>query len=379
MKICLIGNPRSILIKKWVEFYNSQNHEVHIINIDNLRKFKEDLSIPDATVHRVFFFSYSLLKLQTIINLIQLLKIIKKINPDLLHVHYISYQAWLVALTGFRPLIVSAWGSDIYIDANNLKQNRQWAEYAINKSDMVVTTSKTLRKYIIDNYEVHPEKISRFYWGQDLNVFKRGYKNDIHKLKLKLNLDDNHFVVLSSRNMKQNYGIKYIIDCIPYVIKKKTKVKFIFLRGSGSIEFENQLKKLVDKLKISKYVIFVSKYLSSEELAVYDNLADVVISLPISDQFSGVVKEGMACGAIPIVHDLEVYHEHLEDGENGFLVDREKSEEVANKIIYCIDNHPELKEKFAKINRKILEEESDWNKNKFLMIKLYKKILKRIK
>ena len=100
-----------------------------------------------------------------------------------------------------------------------------------------------------------------------------------------------------------------------------------------------------------------------------------MISLPISDQFSGALKEAMACSAIPLIHDLEVYHEHLEDGKNGFFIDRENPAEVAKKIIYCIDHHPELKEKIGKINRKILEEKSDWNKNKKLMLGIYKKIL----
>jgi glycosyltransferase involved in cell wall biosynthesis len=68
--------------------------------------------------------------------------------------------------------------------------------------------------------------------------------------------------------------------------------------------------------------------------------------------------------------------ELIEDGKNGFLVDRENLKDVAQRIIYCIDNHPELKEKLAKINREILEKTSDWAKNSKAMLRLYEKMIR---
>ncbi len=379
MKICLIANPHSIFIKRWAKFYSQHEHEVHIIYIDRLQNIRKKISVPGAYVHKVYFLTFLFLDLQFVSNYLQLLRLLRKIKPDILHVHILSYHSWLATLTGFHPMIVSAWGTDIYIEAKTMKKNRKWVLKTIDEADLITTTSKTLKKQIIDNFEIDPKKVNNFYWGQDLNTYKHGYESEVQDLRKRYGLRPDNFIVLSSRNMKPSYGIHYIIRTIPLVIKKRKNVKFIFLRGYGIDKYVEELKELIKELNIEKYVIFIPEFLNDQHLAALNNLADVVISLPDSDQLSGAVKEAIACGDIPIVQDLEVYHELIEDGKNGFLVDRNDLKEVSQKIIYCIDNHPKLKEEFSKINRRILEETSDWNKNSKSMLELYQKIIRSVK
>jgi glycosyltransferase involved in cell wall biosynthesis len=276
-------------------------------------------------------------------------------------------------------MIVSAWGTDIYTEAKILKKNRKWVIKTMNEADIITSTSKTLKKHIIDNFEIDKNKAINFYWGQDLGTYKRGYESEVSKLREKYGLRPDTFIVLSSRNMKPSYGIHYIIKVIPKVIKNRKNVNFIFLRGYGIDEYVVELKELIKKLEIEDRVIFIPEFLNDHELAALNNLADVVISLPESDQLSSAVKEAMACGAIPMVHDLKVYHELIEDGQNGFLVNRNDLKDLSQKIIYCIDNHLKLKEEFAKINREILEETSDWEKNSKSILELYKNLIKSFK
>lgn len=376
MRICLIANPNSIFIKRWAKVYANQNHEVHIIYIDKLQNVTKRISVPGAVVHRVYFITFILLELQTFFNYLQLTRLLKKIKPDILHVHILSYHSWLAALSGFHPMIASAWGSDIYIEAKTMKKNRKWVLYTLEKADLITTTSKTLKDEILANFNVNPKKITRFYWGQNLKTFKRDYEKEVGELRTKYNIRPDTFVVLSSRNMKPSYGIHKIIQLIPMIIRKRKNIKFIFLQGYGISEYVKELKKSISELKLDNHIIFISDFLNDTEFAVINNLADVVITMPDSDQLSSAIKEAMACGVIPIVQDLKVYHELIEDGKNGFLVNRNNLEDVSKRIIYCIDNHPELKEKFAKINRKILEETSDWDKNSKSMLEVYENILK---
>jgi glycosyltransferase involved in cell wall biosynthesis len=285
----------------------------------------------------------------------------------------------VAASLDIHPLLASAWGGDIYIDAKNSNRSRNWVDYTFKRADKIITTSKTLRKFILKNYDVQPERIMSFYWGQDLELYKIGYTSEVKKLRKQLGISDDDFVILSSRNMRPPYGIHYIVKAIPEVLKKKKNVKFIFLAGLGFEDYINEIKSQIKDMNAEKNTIFISKFLSQKELVVYNNLADAVISLPVSDQLSNAIKEGMACGAVPIIRDLEVYHELIKDGKNGFLVNREDTTEVAKRIIYCIDNHPELKNKMARLNREKLEAESDWNKNKKLMLKIYLEILNHSK
>ena len=129
------------------------------------------------------------------------------------------------------------------------------------------------------------------------------------------------------------------------------------------------------KLGVADNIRFISRLLTPKEMAVYLNMADVLISIPKTDQFGSSIMEGMACGVIPIVSNIGVYKEYLTDGDTAFFAKPDNPEEISEKIIYCIE-HPELKEKFYKINRKIIEEKEDWNKKAKKMEELYENLLR---
>jgi glycosyltransferase involved in cell wall biosynthesis len=84
--------------------------------------------------------------------------------------------------------------------------------------------------------------------------------------------------------------------------------------------------------------------------------------------------EGMACGSIPIVSDITVYYQYMKDGVNAFLINPENPREIAQKVIYCIE-YSGIRNAFYAINRKIIEEKEDWNKNAKKMETLYKNLL----
>jgi len=103
-----------------------------------------------------------------------------------------------------------------------------------------------------------------------------------------------------------------------------------------------------------------------------------VVSIPKTDQFASSIMEGMACGAIPIVSNIEAYKQYLVDGKNAFFVNPDSQKDIAEKIIYCIE-HPEIRDNIYRINKKIVEENEDWDKNAIAMEELYKKLLRRYK
>ena len=134
------------------------------------------------------------------------------------------------------------------------------------------------------------------------------------------------------------------------------------------------MKSKARELGIIDNIRFISKNVNSREMASYLNIADMFISITKTDQFASSIMEGMACGVIPIVSKIEVYKQYLTDNINSLYVDPDDPAEIAEKINYCIE-HPEIKEKFHKINRKIIEKEEDWNTNAGKMKNLYEKFV----
>src|SRR3989338_6722697 len=115
MKICYIGSLANVHTKRWIEFFIKQNHVIDVISTTEFDDCPEGITAHNLILPRTKNYLANLIFGFLIfpINLFKLSRLLKKINPDLVHVHYINDAALLAILTGFQPIILTAWGSDI--------------------------------------------------------------------------------------------------------------------------------------------------------------------------------------------------------------------------------------------------------------------------
>ncbi len=376
MKICYLANADSIHTQRWVKYFADKGHEVHLISP---RPFG-DCNIENVKLHLLKRLHPQIRFISFIANLpleiIQVRKLIKKIKPDIIHAHYIADYGFHAALTNFHPFILSAWGSDVLVTPKKSFIVKMMVEYALKKADTVTTTAKFMGKYLTKEFGLPENRIVRIPWGIDLKIFHRGYEEEVKKLREKLEIKDNSPVIISNRAIHPKYEIQTIVEAIPHITKKHPNATLIFIRGNGDKNFEKIIKKRISELGIDSNIRFIPRFISPKEMAVYLDTSDILISIPKTDQFASSVMEGMACGAIPIVSDIEAYKQYLKDEENAFFINPDDPKELTEKTIFCIE-HPELKETFYKINKKFIEEDEDWSKNAVKMEELYKNLLGR--
>ena len=365
MRIAFLADAQSVHIVRWARYFADRRYDVHLIT------FKAE-PIDGAKIHELEYFG----KFAYPLRIWKVRKAVKQIDPDILHAHYTSHYGVYGALTSFHPFIISAWGSDVIRDPKQSRMRRYGVSYALKRADCVTTTAKFMKRYLVKTFGLPQDKIVRIPWGIDLRIFHRGYKEEVRTLKRALEIKADAPVVLSNRHMDPIYEIESIIDAIPRVLKSHPDATFIFIRGSGLSEFESEMRQKAEKLEVIDNTRFISKLITPREMAIYLNAADAFLSIPKYDQFGSSVMEGMACGSIPIVSDIKVYYQYLRDGANALFVNPENSKETAEKITYCIE-HPEIKDEFYTINRKIIEEKEDWNKNAKKMEELYKHLSDR--
>ncbi len=362
-KLAFLANGKSIHIKRWLLYFVDRGYDVHLMT------FSPE-PIEGVEIHSLEYFG----RAAYIIRALKIRRIVKKVEPDILHAHYVSHYGVYGALTGFHPFIISVWGSDILRDPKDSMIRRYFISYALKRADIITTTAEFTGGYLVGTFDISRSKIVRIPWGVDLEVFTRGYINRIKEFRARLGISNNAPVILSNRHMDPKYEIESIINAIPHVLKSYPNAIFIFIRGAGSSKFENEMKKKVKRMGIHPNVIFIQRFVTPREMAIYLNMADIFLSIPKTDQFGSSVIEGMACGSIPIVSDIEVYKQYLKDGVNAFFVDPDSPKEIAERIIYCIE-HPEIKDEFYSINRRIVEEKEDWNKCAKKMEELYERLL----
>lgn len=389
MRICYIADAPSTHTQKWVGYLAHKGHEIHLISpvpfegdfhgeeFGNIALYLLKRVQPQI---RIISFLIDTLSL-----IVQTRKLVRKIKPDILHAHYISDNGFLAAMTGFHPLVLTVWGSDVFVDPQRSPIDRYKVRFALKRADLITTSLRYTTEYIRQELlDVSPNKLKALPWGLDTNLFKKGYLNEVSMLRKNLGISDNTFTILSPRAMSEHYGIEYIVKSIPYIIEKYPDICFIFLRGFTMppeyenkvwYEYENKVCTVAKNLGVKAYTRFVSQHLDQKEMPIYYNMCDVLISIPKTDQIGFCIHEGMACGVIPIVSNLRINLEILTDGENAFFVDRENPKDIAEKVMHCIE-HPELKERFYTINRRIVEEKLDWKKNAPHMDELYLGLLK---
>ena len=110
MKILYIAAANSIHSYKWISFFVKKGHEVAWFSLTSPL---EGLNLEgiNFVCHQTKFGLFALPTLK---------KFILQFQPDIIHSHYLGNNGLIAALSGFKPHIATAWGSDILISGKNV-------------------------------------------------------------------------------------------------------------------------------------------------------------------------------------------------------------------------------------------------------------------
>lgn len=369
MRICYLADASSVHTRKWTGHFVEKRHDVHVISF-------EDAKIEGVTVH--------VLKLPVLIrnatfplkvaSIYRIKTLIKKMEPDILHAHYVTNYGLFGALCNFNPFVITAWGSDILIvpESRLISAIKRYiATYTLKKADSVTCDAEHMKE-TMKRLGVPEEKIKLIYFGIDTRRFSPGQKSE--KLKVRLGVY-NSPTIITLRNLRPVYDVESLIKSVPLVLKEIPESKFI-IAGKGPEE--ERLKELAKSLGVSDSVKFIG-FIPNDELPEYLNSMDVYVSTSLSDAgLAASTAEAMSCGLPVIVTDVADNKEWVEDGITGFVVPTKDPKLLAEKIIYLLQNE-NVRKKFGKISRKIIEERNNYHKEMGKMEKIYKELVRRRK
>ena len=89
-------------------------------------------------------------------------KIIKKFRPDLIHTGWVQLDGIVAVLTGYKPILLMPWGSDILIFPFEHKKKMDQAKYVINQSSHIYADCNDVKNTILQITEYDPNEISVF-------------------------------------------------------------------------------------------------------------------------------------------------------------------------------------------------------------------------
>jgi glycosyltransferase involved in cell wall biosynthesis len=358
-KICFLATGDSIHSFRWAHFFARRGHETHWISLTPF------LKTPEEPVHRYEMPNHPWEWVQILRSIGLAKKLLRRIQPDILHLHSAGRHGVLGAMTGFHPCVVTAWGSEVLIAAKS-RLMKPLVKWVFRRADLVTCDAEHMRQAMIQ-LGVDQEKIRIIYFGTDVEKFQPRPARE--ELRRELGAAESSLVI-SIRSLEPIYDVETLIRAIPSVLQSVPSAVFV-IGGEGSEK--EKLVRLAGELGIVPQVRFVGQ-LPNERLPEYLNAADLYVSTSLSDAgLAASTAEAMACGLPVIVTDSAENKLWVREGEGGFVIPAKNPRILAEKMIALLQNRA-TGEKWGNFNRRVIQQRNNYYLEMEKMEKLYESL-----
>ncbi len=345
-KILIISSASSHTLK----FINMMNDNYKVFIITNHKEIFEK-----SNLKKIYIWKKNLFK-----NIFFSLKIIKDINPDLIHIQQANKLAFFYTFLLHRnyKILLTVWGSDVLIFPYQNIFNKFMSKYSLNNVHYLSSINSIGIASVI-------KCLTNF--NKDIKMINFGISKYI---EFENNFENKENIIYSPRSHKTLYNIEKIIYSFGNFIKKESNWK-LYLSGIEDKENTPKYKELVKTLKLENNVVFLG-LISQEENARMMKKSKIVISIPFSDGRPISVMEAIASNCILIVSDILANKELIENGLNGIVVDHKKVFDISlyknidinlqtkyNKVISKNYNYDYAKKEFLEILEGILIDDNN--------------------
>ena len=364
MKIIILSDANSVHTLKWVISLKEKNFNLLLFSLfkpnDQIAKKYDEIGI---TVKSMDLNSKiknvrkpNLSKINYISSFFPLKKIIKNFNPDLLHAHYASSYGVLAYLIGFKPYILSVWGSDILDFPYKNFINKWLINKTVQSANVVCSTSNIMREILINEYNRLDTKLVPF--GVDINLFSP----QINKSKV--------FTVGTIKSIEEYNGIDCLLDAADIIVNQYNEENIHYLIvGKGSLL--NEMKEKTINLGLQKYVKFTGA-VSYQGIEKYHNKLSVFVAISKRESFGVAVLEALACSVPAITSNVGGLPEVNQNQLTGKIIDPNNPRKLADSIMKFYLNE-DYRIKLGENGRNWVVKKYNWDKNVDQMINIYYK------
>lgn len=329
MKICIIGNPNSVHVRRWASNFILRSHSVHLIG-----EHKPTVQLPEGIIFHDLTKLTNTRKLRYVVWAFQIRRILESIKPDILHAQGVVSAGWLGAASGYHPFLISAHGSDLLLIDQRDWLNRALTKWTLLKADYVTCVSENLA-IKAKTLGVKPEHTEVLYLGVNLELFHPSSNPQSVRRRLGLGSEP---LVLSIRGMRSIYNILDIAKAIPLVLDQVPNAHFIIFSYNIDPEYLSRVRAKLSELVDSGHVIFVENLVDDIAISEYYQACDVAVSVPSSDGTPQSVLEAMACGVPVLVSGLSSLSEWVTHEKEGLLVPTGDIQAIGQSIIRLLLN-----------------------------------------
>ncbi len=213
-------------------------------------------------------------------------------------------------------------------------------------------------------FDRHPRLVSHYLTRTDANIVLSGFLAKIfdkHHIPHTIipnfiELDEKHYRLretlkpnfICTRAHEPIYNIPCILRAFQKVLTELPQSTLTIVGGGSQHEALIQMVKDMELQNIS----FTQK-VDNQEIYHYLDLADIFLSAPIIDNMPVSVLEAMNAGLLVISSQVGGVPYIIDDGETGLLFDSDNHEELAQKMLWAVDNQDVARKLIVKANQEV--------------------------
>ena len=359
MNIAYLAACSSIHTIRWVKAMTKRGHRVHVFTLHPGSEDIDGGSVVDVLPFKApagYF-----------LNAMELRRHLRKIRPDLLHVHNGSGYGTLGSLSGFQPRILSVWGSDVY-EYPDLSPLHRWiVKQNLRRADRVCSTSAVMAERTrsicptVKNLRVTP-------FGIDLKRFK-----PCKKAK-----QEGTITLGTVKTLEYTYGIDILIRAFADASKSlkgsdpalSQRLRLLIVGGGADFD---KLKKLAERLGIGHKATFTGQ-VPHRLIPECLNQLDIYVAASRRESFGVAVLEASACEKPVVVSDVGGLPEIVVNGKTGMIIPSENIEGFTEAIIQLIQNK-QLRKVMGISGRRHVVQHYSWRKSIEIMENIYHQTL----
>jgi glycosyltransferase involved in cell wall biosynthesis len=341
LRLCFVGPADNVTTRRWIEWFAARGHDATVLTVEPadtalLKGFRQiDLSM-----------SLGSRKMGRLVSAIRMALTLRRLKPDVVHVHYTRGLAWGMLLSRVHPYVVMPWGGDVLEEQGAFLEwySKRLTCALLARADLLAIPSEYLERRVRALLPAVPP-VARIGPGVNLRLFRGGL--EVQPLRERWDIPKSRRVIFSPRLAQPFYQHDRIIRALPAVREKVPEAVLVVTEQFADRGYVADLRRLAAALGVADRVRFVGT-IPYPEMPLWYNLADAVVMVPRSDGLPNSLLEAMACGAVPILNALPQYAEMISHGENGYLVDPERGDLVDALVRVLSD--PGLRQRMGRAN-----------------------------
>ena len=353
MRILYVSDAISIHTRRWAEAFRDVGAEVHVASF-------RAAQIPGVTVHLLP--SGGLGKAGYLLAIPALRRLAARLRPDVAHAQYVSSYGFIAAMAGLKPLVVTAWGTDVLISPNESVLSRWLARRALTAADQVTTVAEHMNAAVVA-LGVPAAKVLAMPFGVDTVLFHPPAEPPPGPPPLRL---------ISTRNFAPVYSVHTVIEAVRQVVSRGLAVQ-LDLVGAGPLR--GALEGAVEAARLHSMTTFHG-HVDPPTLAALLGRAHLFVSSAVSDGNNVSLNEAMASGCFPLATDIPANRQWVVDGVSGGLFPPGDAGLLAAWIERAAADAA-LRERAARANRRDVEARADWRVAVQCMTQLYERLARK--